>query len=204
MRNKPWFAVVYMFVVTAFFSSILIGFSRMTREQVEANQQLQFEKAVLNVLPVDLPEDPTNLELHRAFVDRVNEPTEETGGAYTSEKNGNITGYALPVEGQGFWAPIKGVVGFRSDKKTIRGIDFYEQNETPGLGGEIVKPDFRNRFEGLIIDLTGKPLIISRGAGETAENEVHAITGATQTCSRLEKFVNNDIQNWLKKMQGGD
>ena len=58
MREKWWFPIAYMFVVTAFFSSIVIGFARFTDERVEANKDLAFEKAVLAVLPGLLEEGP--------------------------------------------------------------------------------------------------------------------------------------------------
>ena len=48
MKDRPFFAVIYMFAVTAFFSAVLIGFARLTRDRVDANQQLAFEKAVLD------------------------------------------------------------------------------------------------------------------------------------------------------------
>ena len=63
MREKPWFPAVYMFVVTAFFSSIVIGFSRLTEKRVEANTTLAFEKAVLSVLPGMLDAGVHGLEL---------------------------------------------------------------------------------------------------------------------------------------------
>ena len=47
MTEKKWFPIVYMFIVTCFFSSIVIGFTMFSSERVEANAQLSFEKAVL-------------------------------------------------------------------------------------------------------------------------------------------------------------
>ena len=42
MKDKPYYPIVYMFVITAFFSSILIGLAQLTRHRVEANEQLGF------------------------------------------------------------------------------------------------------------------------------------------------------------------
>ena len=47
MKDKPFYPVVYMFIVTAFFSSIVIGFARFTQDRVDANKQIAFERAVL-------------------------------------------------------------------------------------------------------------------------------------------------------------
>ena len=73
---------------------------------------------------------------------------ETTGGALTLKKNGQIETFVLPISGQGFWAPIKAIIGIEADKKTITGIAIYQQNETPGLGAEISKISFRQQFKG--------------------------------------------------------
>ena len=111
MKNKRWFPIFYMFVVTACFSAVIIGFAQMTEEQVKANQAGSFEVAVLKVLPGLYDPKAGAVELHRRFVEQVSKPTDETAGAYTSVHNGKITGYALPFSGQGFWAAIDGVIG---------------------------------------------------------------------------------------------
>lgn len=190
MKDRPWFAVVYMFVVTAFFSSVVIGFARFTSERVEANRQLAFERAVLEVF--GLAEGKTAGQLHDTFVSRIT----EDGGTYLLADEGAIKGYAVMVGGKGFWAPIKGVVGIGADRRTITGISFFEQNETPGLGGEIVEPEFRDEFVGKVISASGDPIGIKPLGSVLGESEVYAITGATQTCIRLEKFLNEDLARW--------
>jgi len=113
--------------------------------------------------------------------------------------NGQIVAYALPISGQGFWAPIKGVIGIKADRQTITGIAFYEQNETPGLGAQITKDVFKNQFNGKIISSTEKPINMKRPGDELAKSDVHAITGATQTSTRLEKIINEALKNWLSE-----
>jgi Na+-transporting NADH:ubiquinone oxidoreductase subunit C len=196
VKDKPYFAVVYMFIITAFFSSILILFARATRGQVETNEQIAFEKAVLQAFPgIDAK---TNTEIHDIFTNNF----EKAAIGYVYMKDNQIAGYAVPVEGQGFWAPIKGVVGIAPDKKTITGIAFYEQSETPGLGARIVEPDFRGKFEGLALGDKLKPIGIRQAGAELKNNEVHAISGATQTCVRLEKLMNDDLTKWLQEQEG--
>lgn len=196
MRDKPYFAILYMFVLTAFFGSILIGFARLTRGQVEANEQLNFERAVVHSFPeIQYKNDQ---ELHQIFMDQFQK--DEHTGAFTYTKDGQLQGYAVPFEGQGFWEKIKGVIGIAADKKTIRGVDFYEQNETPGLGARIDEDEFRKQFVGKIIEDTAKPIGIVSPAKTPDENEVHAVTGATQTSVRLETLMNHDILAWLDAM----
>ena len=86
------------------------------------------------------------------------------------------------------------------DKRTITGIAFYEQSETPGLGGRIVEDDFRGQFAGKVLR-PGDTMMGIIPASETLnESQVHAITGATQTCIRLEALMNEDLSAWLKLM----
>ncbi len=99
---------------------------------------------------------------------------------------------AVPFAGQGLWGPIRGFLALDPDMKTVRGITFYEQEETPGLGGEIASSWFREQFKGKsIASSEGKPGIhIRRGGGASGANEVDAITGATMTCNKLEAIIN--------------
>ena len=196
MREKRWFPVIYMFVATAFFSSVVIGFTNVTRRRVEANAELAFEKAVVAVLPQLNEEDLSSLEVHRRFTEQVTEPNPASGGAYTLLEDGQIAAYALPIDGQGFWAPIRGVIGIAADRKTLTGIAIYEQNETPGLGGEIAQPPFQEQFEGKTLSAEDEPIGFRRPGEDLGDSEVHAVTGATQTSVRLEGIINEALKAW--------
>ena len=199
MREKWWFPVVYMFVVTAFSSSIVIGFAQFTSDRVEANADLAFEKAVLAVLTGLLEDGASRLEIHEKFVERVGPPDEQIGGACRLTEAGRTVAYALPIEGQGFWAPIKGVIGLKDDRRTITGIAFYEQNETPGLGAQITTVAFTSQFQGKILAQGDKPLNIRPPGAPLGDSDVDAVTGATQTSTRLEKILNNALTEWRSK-----
>lgn len=199
MKKKPYFAVVYMFIVTAFFSSILILFARATRGRVDANELLAFERAVLAVFPDTAKVDAK--EIHAVFTEKFVETKEL--GAWLYYRNHELAGYAVPVEGKGFWASIKGIVGVDLDGQTITGLSFYEQSETPGLGARIIEPDFRDQFIGKKIQQGETPIGIKPASAELKNNQVHAITGATQTCVRLEKLMNDGLSQWQQSMIDG-
>ncbi|MHC4517270.1 MAG: FMN-binding protein [Planctomycetota bacterium] len=200
MREKRWFPILYMFVATAFFSSVVIGFTNLTRRRVEANAELAFERAVVAVLPQLCEPGVSALEVHRRFTEQVTEPNPTSGGAYTFQQNGRIAGYALPIAGQGFWAPIKGVIGIAADRKTVTGCAIYEQNETPGLGGEVAQPPFQEQFEGKMLSSEAKPIGFRRPGESLGESEVHAVTGATQTSTRLEGIINESLKTWQSQV----
>jgi Na+-transporting NADH:ubiquinone oxidoreductase subunit C len=183
-----------MFVVTAFFSSAVIGLARFTHDRVAANEKLAFEKAVLQAASI-LDEKATG-QVHEFFLERVRKLEDEVDVYVITDEQGNTAGYVLGVEGKGFWAPIKGVLGLDVDKREITGIAFYEQNETPGLGGRIVEKQFRQQFIGKKLALDEMAIGIEPVTAELNDSQVHAITGATQTCSRLEKLINDSIRKW--------
>ena len=196
MRERRWFPVLYMFAVTAFFSSIVIGFSQFTEERVTANKRRAFEQAILAVIPGMFEAGASDLKHHLRFEEHVSGPNESLGRAYTVKTEGQLTAYALPISGRGFWAPIKGVIGIAADKKTITGVVFYEQKETPGLGAQITTSKFRDQFKDKIISMTGKGLNFKRAGEVLGDSDVHAVTGATQTCSRLENIINDGLNKW--------
>ena len=49
----------------------------------------------------------------------------------------------LPVRGYGLWGTMKGYLAIESDLKTIIGLEFFDDKETPGLGGEINNPRWK-------------------------------------------------------------
>lgn len=197
MKQNRYFAVVYMFVLTAVLSTLLIGLERFTRENVKANEQIAFEKAVLSVFRQD--KIKLSIEIHSVFTQDFVLP-DSAGGAYEYRPGGELTGYALPFAGQGFWSQIKGVIGIGTDRKTITGIQFYEQAETPGLGARIVEPFFYEQFAQKTLSQGQRPVRI-RPQSEASANDIQSITGATQTCVRLEKLLNEAIVQWQQKMQ---
>jgi len=200
MRDNRLFPVLYMFVITVIVSTVIIGFAKFTEARVQANQMGTFELAIIKVLPGMYEPDLSSLEIHKIFTEQVNEPTQETGGAYTLQKDGQVIAYALPIEGQGFWATIKAVIGFEADKKTVTGFVVYEQRETPGLGAEVAKKDFTQQFDGITISLQNKPITFKRPGEELETGQVHAVTGATQTSTRLEKIINDNLTKWFEEV----
>lgn len=200
IREKTWFPILYMFALTLVLSSVLIIFGMVTRKRVRENEAIAFERAVLLSLSIDNAGKMAPGQIHQTYLSRIREADETSAGALRYVRGDSIIGYALPLEGPGFWAPIKGVIGIETDAMTVRGIAFYEQNETPGLGGEIIKEQFRAQFAGKRISATDLPLRIIGPAEPLDESSVHAITGATQTSNRLARFINEHLTRWRALM----
>ena len=121
--------------------------------------------------------------------------------SYVFANEGEVQAVAFPFAGPGLWGPIKGFLALEADLRIIRSIAFHEQEETPGLGGEIGADWFKRQFEGKsILSSDGVPGIkITRGDGASEPNEVDGITGATMTCDKVEEMLNQAIAKIAKE-----
>ncbi len=207
VRGHRAYPVAYMFAVTFFFTLILVGISTATRERVEANRRIMRERALLMAaLPDTVDRETPSVQVSEIFNRRIKPPPEpEESPLYQVMDEGQeeIIAYALPLEGQGFWDTIGGFLALEPDQRTITGIAFHEQNETPGLGAEIRSDDFRQQFSGKKLAEEEKPLRIISEVEERDEHSVHAITGATQTSNRLEDIINANVQAWRRSDMAG-
>lgn len=115
---------------------------------------------------------------------------------YNHVKDGDTKGVAVEFGGSGLWGPIKGILAFEKDMLTIKGITFYEQEETPGIGADIIEPYFRDRFVGKkIVDVNGKAgIVIKAGLSDGAQNEIDGISGATMTVDKVSDMLNYTIE----------
>jgi len=101
----------------------------------------------------------------------------------------------LPISGEGMWSTLYGYIALAPDLNTIAGATFYEQNETPGLGDQVTRPDWLAQWEGRrIYDENGEPRFAVSGArvdpaSSAALYEVDALTGATVTADAVSKLV---------------
>ena len=201
LKQRAWFPIVYMFIVTLCLSAVLIIFGSATRQRVKNNERIAYERAVIQALSIELPARVSPSRIHEIYVANLYDATESSAGALRYITDDTLAGYALPIQGPGFWALIRGVIGIAVDMRTITGISFYEQNETPGLGGEIVKNEFREQFVGKQLSPNGVPIQFRAATEPLDESSVHAITGATQTSTRLSKFLNEQLTIWRDRMK---
>jgi Na+-transporting NADH:ubiquinone oxidoreductase subunit C len=93
----------------------------------------------------------------------------------------------------GLWGVIKGVLALQPDLQTIKGISFYQQEETPGLGGEIGSEWFAKQFVGKrILSGSGAPgFRVLRPGASPGPNEVDGISGATMTSNRVQLMLDS-------------
>jgi Na+-transporting NADH:ubiquinone oxidoreductase subunit C len=200
MKDKAWFNLVFMLLCTAVFTGILSGVYVYSRPLIEANARMTEIKAQLNALQAAVPTASGSMELEAYYNESI-EKQEINGVTVYSYRDGDgKLFYALPFEGSGLWGRITGIVALDSDLKTVMGIDFISQNETPGLGGRIEEDWYKEQFRGITLFDDGDPV---RYASSGDDGQVDAITGATITSTAVASMVNESINEAKTKIGGG-
>ena len=112
---------------------------------------------------------------------------------WVDEQN-DIEKLVLPIRGYGLWGTLYGYLSLDSDLNTVRGIEYYDHKETPGLGGEVDNPNWKSDWYGKRIynDDGSVALYVTKGASST-DYEIDGISGATLTTNG----VSNMIKYWL-------
>jgi len=93
----------------------------------------------------------------------------------------------LPVYGKGLWSTMLGYLALAPDGNTIKGLRFYAHGETPGLGDQVDKADWRALWVGKEVYADGdEPRIrIIKGRvpanAPDAVHEIDGMSGATLT-----------------------
>lgn len=108
------------------------------------------------------------------------------------DDNGQVKQVVLPIYGTGLWSVMYGFISVQPDGNTINGITYYDQGETPGLGGEIENPKWQSMFAGKTIynDQNQMALHVSKGGSADKAHGIDALSGATLT--------SNGVQNTFK------
>jgi len=117
-------------------------------------------------------------------------------------KNGDqLQSIILPVNGYGLWSTMYGFLALEADGQTVQSINLYDQGETPGLGGEVVNPNWRALWKGKkVYGENGEvALALVKGTVDTSRADavykVDGLAGATLTS----RGVSNLIQYWMSE-----
>lgn len=198
------YTFVYAGVLGTICALLLTAAASFTAPYKAANAEAEEILNILTALKVPMESDESTKELIEIFKSNVSEQAmgEQTIYVYSPKGQDEEGAVAVRFSGSGLWGPIKGFLALERDMKTIRGLTFYEQEETPGLGGEIVAPWFLAQFEGkTIVDESSKAGILIQSNGSKLTNGVDAITGATMTCDKVEAMLNAVIEEIVKEKE---
>jgi Na+-transporting NADH:ubiquinone oxidoreductase subunit C len=127
-----------------------------------------------------------------------------------------IKSIILPVSGYGLWSTLYGFLSLDADGQTVQSINFYDQAETPGLGGEVVNPKWRALWKGKKVYAETDQPAMDKGSIEDADvgepalalikgvvdndkpgsqYQVDGLAGATLTSTG----VTNLVRYWMSK-----
>ncbi|MCY4471598.1 MAG: Na(+)-translocating NADH-quinone reductase subunit C [Kistimonas sp.] len=118
---------------------------------------------------------------------------------YEVREQGELKTLILPIHGYGLWSTLYGYIALESDLTEVAGLGFYEHGETPGLGGEVDNPRWKELWEGKRVfnDQGRVDISVIKGAVDAnsprALHQVDGLSGATLTS----RGVNNLVQFWL-------
>ena len=216
------FAVVVCVVCGVMLSAVSEGF----RKQQELNMVFDVKKNILKAVrlkdPIAPNAKPTDvLKIYDSKIEELviddqgnkvegRKPSDmkekETGiyPLYIYKEGDQTLAYAFPVVGQGLWSTLYGYFALENDATTVRGITFYKDGETPGLGKEIESDWFQNNFKGKKIwsahEKKLTPIAVVKGKAadifkdEKLDYHVDGITAATITGNGVSEM----LDKWLK------
>lgn len=135
------------------------------------------------------------------------------GLVYFVKPKGQVEQVVLSIEGLAMWGTVYGFLSMAPDGNTVRGLAFYEQKETPGLGGEIGNPKWQALWHGRkVYDEQWQPqLAVIKGSAGPADKDPHRIdglSGATITSNAITRVVqfwlsDDGYGRWLKEFRQG-
>jgi len=116
----------------------------------------------------------------------------------------------LPISGYGLWSTMYGFLALEADGQTVQSINLYDQGETPGLGGEVVNPNWRALWKGKKVYGENGEVALSlvKGTVDTSRPDavyrVDGLAGATLTSRGVSRFRRLSKQSQIKWLGGYD
>ncbi|PKM05372.1 MAG: Na(+)-translocating NADH-quinone reductase subunit C [Gammaproteobacteria bacterium HGW-Gammaproteobacteria-6] len=134
---------------------------------------------------------------------------------YMVENEDGIETMILPIHGYGLWSTLYGFIALEGDLKTVVGLGFYQHAETPGLGGEVDNPNWKDQWTGkLVFDEQNEVAVqVLKGSVDSsnpnAEHQVDGLAGATLTSRGVENLVRfwlgeNGFGTFLENINAGE
>jgi Na+-transporting NADH:ubiquinone oxidoreductase subunit C len=179
--------LLFIVVLGTITSFLLLGMDLLTRDRIKENETAQLKAAVLSASNISF----NFTTIHDVFEEEIEIVTVDELTFYINKANNYVSYEFL---GGGVWGPIRGIITLEPDFETIVQITILQQEETPGLGGVVAESQYLARFVGIVM----VPKIeINKDPSPNKDNEVDAITGATNTSKRFELLLNENYTMYL-------
>ncbi|QXM05748.1 RnfABCDGE type electron transport complex subunit G [Crassaminicella indica] len=178
---------IILFIIAAVAACVLGYVNDITKAPIEQQMIQANVKARQTVLP-----DATEFE----EVDKSEyEGYENIIEVYKGLKDGEVVGYTIKTNPNGYGGPVEVMIGLSMDE-VITGVSIGNHTETPGLGAK-ASGEFKDQYNG---KSTEKELTVIK-SGEAKDNEIMAISGATITSRAVTKGVNSAMKLFNEKLK---
>ena len=177
-----------LLVITTICAGLLGFINNLTPPVIKLGRQETQNQAVKKLLP----DVETVKEIEVTDQDKITT-------AFITYKGSDYTGSVIKVYPEGYGGSIELLVGILPEGK-VAGIQVLSHQETPGLGANMDKEDFKAQFPG-----KQTPIVVNKM--NPSENEIMAITGATITSKGVADGVNlaaEYVQSHQEEWQKGD
>lgn len=215
-RDSNVYTVVYASIMVVLVAILLAFTSQSLRSYQKANEDNDKRQQILRSINVSVAASEAEAKFNELIGE--NAFMIDANGAKVGDAknafNGDIEGYPVfvaTVEGQkkyimalhgaGLWGPLWGYISVNDDKNTVFGADFSHKGETPGLGAEIVKPEFSGQFQGKKIFQNGEfksIAVVKPGKSAAGQDYVDGISGGTITSSGVDAMLFNSLSGYVK------
>ncbi len=201
MNKESRFATIfYTSLITFGFVLVLSLINFATLGKVKQNEEIFAVRALLNAFGIGYKNDAEALKIYE---ERVSQFAIDDFTVYTTTVDGEER-VASIFTGDALWGSIRFAMAFDKEVERIIGVDFIDQNETPGLGGRITEKWFRDQFVNKRIPEGGLTLRVGgTGDYDPESGRFDAITGATSTSKSVERIFNRAIEEMKRKLGGG-
>ncbi|MCG7530987.1 Na(+)-translocating NADH-quinone reductase subunit C [Psychrobium sp. MM17-31] len=129
-------------------------------------------------------------------VAKINRRANQTVVYLVKGESGNTETVVLEMRGSGLWSMMYAFVGLSTDLNTVKSVIYYDQGETPGLGGEIENPVWKAKWVGKKLFNDNGEIAIKVVKGGAKAGDIHGVdglSGATLTANGVE----NTFTFWL-------
>lgn len=228
--NSNTYTLIFATVMVLIVALVLAIVSGSLKEKQTANVELDKKKQILSSLNIDTNKKDVNAiyaqyiveeividaagkEIENPSVNAFNIIIKKELAKKLENRSlplfiANVDGktkYIIPLFGSGLWGPIWGYVALDDDKNTVYGTYFSHASETPGLGAEIVYPQFQQQFIGKKIMNDQSEFvsiaILKPGQHTDLKDQVDGISGGTITSKGVEDMLLNCIGQYDQFLQ---
>jgi len=131
-------------------------------------------------------------------VAKINRRANQTIVYLVKDDSGKVDTVVLEMRGSGLWSMMYAFVGLETDLNTVKSVIYYDQGETPGLGGEVENPKWKQQWVGKKLFDNNGDIAIRVVKGGAKAGDIHGVdglSGATLTG----KGVENTFMFWLSE-----